>query len=81
MLQGEVGNLLGYSGATVPTHERGQGLMTLAGICARLRISRRELFRIRKADPTFPRPVDIGYARAVIFGANDVREWCKRRSS
>jgi predicted DNA-binding transcriptional regulator AlpA len=63
------------------------GLMTMPAVCARLsvvlgrHVSRRELYRIRKADPTFPAPVDFGYARAVIYRAQHIHDWCKARSA
>jgi len=53
------------------------GLMTLANVAARLKVSRRALFRIRQADLAFPRPVDFGYARAVIFRSQDIHDYCR----
>jgi predicted DNA-binding transcriptional regulator AlpA len=64
-----------------PARESAQGgLMSLAGVAARLRVSRRELYRIRKADPTFPAPVDLDYSRrAVIFRAADIHNWIRAK--
>ena len=56
------------------------GLMTLRDVCARLNVSRRALFRIRQADPTFPAAIDFGYARAQIFRAQHIHDWCKAQS-
>jgi len=53
------------------------GLMTLRDVAARLKVSRRALLRVRQNDPSFPRPVDFGYTRAVIFRAQDVHDWIR----
>jgi predicted DNA-binding transcriptional regulator AlpA len=55
--------------------------MSLREVCARLKVNRRELYRIRRADPTFPEPVRdaFGYARALIFRGAEIGEWFKSR--
>ena len=71
----------------IPARESVQGgLMTIRDVCLRLsvvlrrHVDRRGLFRIRKADPTFPRQLDIGWRRAVIYRAQDIHDWCKAQS-
>jgi|HubBroStandDraft_1064217.scaffolds.fasta_scaffold309825_1 predicted DNA-binding transcriptional regulator AlpA len=57
------------------------GLLSLAGVAARLDVNRRELYRIRKADLTFPSPVveAFGYRRAVMFRAADIHNWIRSK--
>lgn len=55
------------------------GLMSLAGVAARLKVSRRALLRLRQSDPTFPAPVDFGYKRTVIWRAADIHAYVRAR--
>jgi predicted DNA-binding transcriptional regulator AlpA len=53
------------------------GLMPLRAVAARLKVSRRELYRIRKTDPTFPQPEDLGYTRTVLWRSQAIGDWCR----
>lgn len=57
------------------------GLVTLAQIAARLRVSRRALLRIRQQSATFPKPVNLGFRRAVVYRATDIQNWIKARKA
>lgn len=51
-------------------------LLTQLGVCKKLAISRPTLWRRRKDDPAFPKPIFIG-PRAVRFCLADVEAYIK----